>query len=71
MWMLSWGITLNKYKLQCSNYCYPSDNMSEAVSELTKMYNSPGEYTGTKFKSDNDNKLSKVPKDCSVTIQVN
>jgi len=43
--------------------------MSEAASELTKMYYSPVEYTGTKFKS--DNKLSKVPKDWSVTIQVN
>jgi len=34
-----------------------------------KMYNSPVEYTSTKFKS--DNKLSIVPKNCSVTIQVN
>ena len=62
--MLSWGVTLNEYKLQCSkipqqhkpglNYCYPSDNMSEAVSDLKKMYNSPVGYTGTIFKSDNN-----------------
>ena len=49
--MLSWGVTLNECKLQCSkvpqqhksglnkalNYCYPSDNMSEAVSELKNV----------------------------------